>query len=931
VRVSVMDVGESLGDQDSGPAVSELAAGAHGESLCADAFTAAACTAAEPPAHNRGTQGVGIANLRILDRLAVEGSDRIGPLPFMLRVLVAAAVTPGVAAPVCIVLPDVDGVAEIVAAIVSLITLQDEWPQLRERFLREELQRGVHLRSVADGKIIGFLGIDDDFVRLRYVDAEGAKTKAALLIPSEMVFGLEPTERKRPIFKSGEKPQKPLLTTFDLVAGTRTFGNTGIIRNRIILLGSAQRFQDALKQAAIIAAGDFNGAKVRAFKKFVWGHLDESRKAIVTNPYGTTGEPLVAVTQDVLLLQRAPSGESHSGKILISGRFELVRRNLETVRRFGDGNRIVVFAPAERRDEARRLRESGWFVWEPGGGEMRAGDSRVRLRGLPGVSRSLRSLYADLRQPSFSTISARSDALREAFEHLRALGHVLPSDEAEMDRRLEEIRHGSSDLFFSISSWLGTPGPDDVEHAHGLISVLKNNYQHAEQCLGTEGARHITSLLQCVERFVVGLDGSAMTPKGAALLGIAQRVWETSQRHAFVTDFATDRDRVTRFLEKNGHPDHQCLTIQALRDAKGIFQIIAFGLVRQEGFARFVDPWPGRDVTFAGYDYEIEVYERRLAQRSRLRNRLGLDDGPRSQITGLAPTDFGPRQYVDQNGGSGAAPDPQDAVLSGLDRAAGSRRTTPRRPVLARRPGELTIQARYMSFCGTSWAAFTEEHEVLAIRGLIGTTSTVIEMDVPDLAVGTRIIIRESGDKDVIREMAEHEIGESAYTALRERAALWKCAIRQSNLEPQQIVKRLARVGVNRSLATIRGWLNSESRIGPRSKADVIGISEAFPLEGASDRRWEDCASAIADVRGLHLSVGAKLTGILARQCQNVLIDAGEHEQRVELDFGAVWIVEIAEIDDAVSDWPVSSVNRLNWFERPATTTSLDELVGGLR
>ena len=77
-----------------------------------------------------------------------------------------------------------------------------------------------------------------------------------------------------------------------------------------------------------------------------------------------------------------------------------------------------------------------------------------------------------------------------------------------------------------------------------------------------------------------------------------------------------------------------------------------------------------------------------------------------------------------------------------------------------------------------------------------------------------------------------------------------------------------------------------------------------------------DCAKAIAEIRGLHLSAGAKLTHMLATQCENVLIDAAEHEQRVELDFGAVWIVEIAEIDENLSEWPISSVNRLNRSER---------------
>jgi len=862
----------------------------------------------------------------VLNRLAIDANEHLYPLPFVLRTLVSTAANRDLNAPACIVLPDVDGVAEIVAALAALVELHRDWPDLRAQFVTDRLRCGAHVRSVRDGRVIEYLGIDGDFVRLRYLDAAGTKSNAALLVPRDVAFSLEPTERKRPMFKSGEKPEKAFPTAFDLAAGTKTCGNTGIIRDRIILLGSRQRFEDALTQAAVVLNGDFKGAKVRALRNFVWGYLDDTGAPVVTNPRGATGQPLVAVTQDVLLLQHCASEPGGRGKVLVSSRFELVRRNLELVQRFGDANRIVVLAPAERRDDARKLRDLGWLVWEPQGGEVRARETGA-VRGLPGLARSLRSLSADLSDSFYRVVPAQCEALREGFDHLRALGHALPADEEGMDPRLDEIRHTSSDLFFSISSWLDAPGKDDVDHIHGLTAVLKRHYPHAERCLGSERAQHLPGLMQCADRFFGSLSGSVMTPKGAALLELAKRVSGDVHRHAFVTDFGADRDRVVQFLENKGASGHQCLTVQGLREARSISRIVAFGLIRKDGFARIADPWPALSVTFSGYDYETEIYERRLTQRSRSRKRLSLDDGPRSRITRFAQADFGDRKDLDQ---SRASPEQEDAVLSSFDRAVGTRRTTARRPVIARRLGEVTVQARYMSFCGSSWAAFTEEHEVLAIRGLIGATSTVTEMDVSDLMPGTHIMIRESGDKDVIREMAEHEIGEDAYDALRERAGLWKRAIRQARLDVNEIARRLARVGVNRSLATLRGWLKSESRIGPRAKSDLIGIMEAFPLDGTSEARWQDCAAAIAEVRGVHLSVGTKLTGMLAKQCQNVLIDAGEHEQRVELDFGSVWIVEIAEIDDNLTEWPVSSVNRLNRVERRLGISSIDELLAGL-
>lgn len=873
-------------------------------------------TAAEPTDH--------IPHLDIIDRLASDGNDQTGPLPFAMRVLVAAAVNPAVDAPSCIILPDVEGLAEVVAAVAALVTLREDWPRLEETFMKDVLRPGVRLRSLRDGRIIAFCGMTGGFAQLHYVDAEGSRTNASLFVQKNVLFGLEPTQRKRPIFKSGEKPEPPLLTPFDVVARTKTFGNTGMIRNRVVLLGQRQRFEDALKEAALILAHDAKGRRIRAFGKFVWGYIDEARKAVVTHPNGAMGEPLVAVTHDALLLEGAETKANGSRRILISNRIELIRRNLEIVQRFAERNRVLVLAPAERRDDASELRESGWSVWEPRGWELNVTGGEPSVRGVPGLSQSLRSLSADLQESTFTSVSVRSPELQLIYDHVSAIGEALPAEEAEFDPRLDEVRQGSSNLFFLLASLLEAPDEADAARLSECSALLKNHQQHVELCLGAAVAERVGRLRDSVDSFAAGLGDGQKSPKGEALLSFARRV--SLHTHAFVADFGRDRERLARFLESNGERGFLSLTAQGLREVRRPSRLAAFGFMRRDGFARLIDPWPATEVTFIGYNFEIEKYERRLRQRNQLRDRLGLNDGPRSRLTGLPSGEFGQRKC--NSAGlpkepSGTAEVDGDAI-SGFDRLVDTRRSKVHRPVVHRKAGEATVQARYMTFYGTSWAALTEEHEVLAVRGIGGgPRSTVVELEVPDLAAGTRLIIRESGDKDVIREMAERDLGQGEYVALRERAALWKRAIRRSNLNAQEVAGRLANVGVNRSLATIRGWLKSESRIGPRSKADVLGIAEAFPVEGAGERRWDDCAAAIGEVRGLHLSAGAKLTHILATQCENMLVDAAEHEQRVELDFGAVWIVEIAEIDEVLSEWPVSSINRLNWIERPVSVIDL--------
>jgi hypothetical protein len=877
-----------------------------------------------PGSGNSGNgRAVQTAHLEILENLAVEARAGIVPLPFLLRALVATATNPALDQPVCVVLPDVEGIAEIVAAISALVKLRGDSPGLEESFIKDALHSGAQLRSVAEGKIIQFDGFghshDQDWVYLHYVDAEGQRTHGRLTLPRKIIFGLEPTERKRPFFKSGEKPSNPVVTSFDRVAGTRTCGNTKLIRNRVILLGSRQQFESTLNEAPIVVPRDGHEHTSRAFEKYVWGYVDEERKAVVTNPHGTTGDPLVAVTQDALLLGRGPGSEV-SGRILVTGRLELIRSNLQIVQRFAEGNRVLLLAPAARREDALKLRESGWSVWEPRGWELRANDSPEGLPGFTGLSRSLHSLSADFVASPFSMTSVRSAELQAAFGHISAIGQALPAEEYGMDPRLDELRAACSDLFYSMVSWLQEPASDEIERVGVLASTIKQHHSHADRCLGPDAAGRISGLLESLDRFRAEVVNAPMTPKGEALLKLAEiAVKDAFVPHAFVAGAVRERDRLARFLDAHGEFQHPCMTVWAAQGASQLTRVVAVSLMHRSAFARLVDPWPAPEVTFVGYDFETDIYERRLRYRNRMRDRLGLDDVPRSRTTGVSPGEFGSRAFnstAEPSRADANAPMLPDTLLARFDRVIGGHRSVQRRPVPIRKPGEEVVQARYMKFCGTSWASFTEEHEILAVLAGAATTSRVVEMEVSDLAAGTRIIVRESGDKDVIREMAEREVGESSYVSLRNRAALWKRAIRQSNCGPREIQRRLARVGINRSLAAIGGWLHSESRIGPRSGADVLGIAEAFPLQGVNERAWQDCIAAISDVRGLHLSVGARLTGILATQCQTVLIDAAEHEQRVELDFGVVWIVQIAEIDDGFSEWPISSVNRIHGIER---------------
>ena len=139
------------------------------------------------------------------------------------------------------------------------------------------------------------------------------------------------------------------------------------------------------------------------------------------------------------------------------------------------------------------------------------------------------------------------------------------------------------------------------------------------------------------------------------------------------------------------------------------------------------------------------------------------------------------------------------------------------------------------------------------------------------LVPGTRLILREGGGRDVIRLLAEQRKGEAAYRQLRERALLWRTALRSSPMDTRSVTATLRSIGVHRHPATIRAWLADGELIAPRSTKDVIAIASAFPIRGKSQSDWQACCDAINELRSLHVSAGSQLTELLVSGCGRML------------------------------------------------------------
>jgi hypothetical protein len=175
-------------------------------------------------------------------------------------------------------------------------------------------------------------------------------------------------------------------------------------------------------------------------------------------------------------------------------------------------------------------------------------------------------------------------------------------------------------------------------------------------------------------------------------------------------------------------------------------------------------------------------------------------------------------------------------------------------------------------------------------------------------------MFRESGDSDIIRFLAEDEIGKPAYEKLRSAAGRWRTSLRKLGPDPRTVWERLRRVGFSRHVQTVRSWLVDEGRICPQDIEDVRKIAHA-----AQDAELLGLVPDVERARdrliSLHISAGSRLTELLLRELPKKISLLGRGETELDLGVGKVWIVRTEEIDRSPSLQRHSQVNRLLWDE----------------
>ena len=224
-------------------------------------------------------------------------------------------------------------------------------------------------------------------------------------------------------------------------------------------------------------------------------------------------------------------------------------------------------------------------------------------------------------------------------------------------------------------------------------------------------------------------------------------------------------------------------------------------------------------------------------------------------------------------------------------------------------PSEHSREGRLCVFEGCSWAVFTTGHGLSVVSE--SGEKTIERKTLDDLMVGDRLIIREAGQKDVIRLLAEDMIGNAEYDQIWQKSRKWRKALLRISNKPADLWQKLSWGGLHRDRVTIRGWLLDDSTIGPKNRDDITIIAELADDEPDA-KTWTECWEAINKLRSVHMQAGMRLGRLLHEECQGLLDISIDKENAMQLSLGLVWLVQVREIHE-IADWPSNIVNHLRW------------------
>ena len=729
--------------------------------------------------------------------------------------------------------------------------------------------------------------------------------KDARSLPVQEIARLEKTSRKRPKGGLNSDLGQSRRTILGSLLGIKITLNRNFLHNHVLVLGARKVLVEELGRWVLQLVVNEQVIRSSLNEEVPFGKVTEGGELCFLDDYIAAGEPLIAIAS------RAEELAVHCGKaarftkaVLVDDIGHLIR-DLRAYDEITESQRTLILANDSERDSVRILKERGCEVWRLTPEELLLGigphKQNVPMQNLIMKASNVRDLV-------ISELSCGEESLdRAAVELQEAADAVSAIDNGT----IRDLLYSLFRITMFCAEYLGQDSERFAAAANKLLQLAKQQVQNAKVWLSPEVNQRIKSALDNMEVAVTNLSQAGVTPKGQLLLDSLEKSrLENDQAAVVVARAETDCRQLQDWLDNAGIKTNIYL-VGELPENRNFGQVLVVSWPRSERFDRLVHQYLTCDLRLLAYPFEarwLNQYRKRY-KRSVL---TGMSSKRKRQLIGLAQSDADSDES-----------ETELAEANGLVKF-----DLPAEQFLARRKAasigesgeeEELLDAYYVDFVGPTFAYLTEGHDLPVLNGFVSTEEVkpgkIPLRSVEELKAGDYVMFRESGDSDIIRFLAEDEIGRDSYQRLRSTVGRWRTALRKLGSDPRLVWERLRVVGFSRHVQTVRSWLVDESRICPQDIDDVRKIAEASQ-DPELLRILPELERARDTVMSLHISAGSRLTELLLKELPKKIGSIGHRETELDLGVGKVWVVRIQEIDRSPSAQRRSHLNRLLWDER---------------
>lgn len=824
----------------------------------------------------------GIADWRI------QGDgERASALPPYLGLVLAAMNAP-LDRPVCFILPRRGETARIVPFLHAFHALVAAHDAKKPIDPAAPFRKGDRVRVNPDRKVYLFDGLSDDYGGCIWLKT-GTERRA---LPRNMLERLEITDLPVLGGLKGTWDKAP-ATPLDQLVRRPLFGSTTGVGELLLLDGRAE-FELFCKSTALFNStlNESPPSLDSLLPAVDLASFQAARKATKPLPSG-----LVFTHDAAALAEHGLHAPPRSQLVVVNGVSRL-RGHIQAYDQLVSAQKVVLIAETSETDVIVTLADRGCQFWP-----LPDADLVSPTLELAGTFAMIGQAAANRMQLVVRFESCTQSDLQEALDWLLLVdGLVGTGREGPATQVLAHMWH----VFLAAVRQVGDRANDEARPLSVRLAELHKEIRGIRSFLSVEtedACREFLARLEASQRPEARLGEN----KAAALFHALDRSVSQGTSVALIASGARSLKSLESWLSR--HPSLNKVELFAPNAFSGepcfgelVFAAWPGGECMRKVAHKFAAPV----ITLVGYPWECNWL--RQAERTL------VPPAPKTVLTDAEMTAIA-RVTIRKE------PTPRTTelatVVGNFDILAFEGRVAGARIGSASRPPQSsdTVLARYVRFAGNSYAFLTEGHRIAIATTLIdvrlGRPPRLPEVTVDGLIPGDLLVFPESGEHEFLQVVADRLLGIAEARSLRTEANLWKQALLDSGLTPDQFSRRASDHGLKRHPATVRGWFTSTSQIGPRDQDD-LGLIARVTGSASLARALDRVSRAIDRVRTAHQQAGMRVRDQLIERLPQVTGDLEDDRTYVPLgDLGAAWIVRADVIEAQGEQRGRNEVNRL--------------------